>query len=418
MKLALGLMSGTSGDGLSIALAGFSQKNCQVLAYKTFPYPSEFSKKLARAAEMKTPELSLLNAELGIFFAKRTQEFLKTESVKISKIEIIGSHGHTVFHSSDSKTAHTLQIGEPSYLAEALNVPVVSDFRPRDIAAGGSGAPLIPFFDQFFWGDKVRALQNIGGIANVTVVGTPKLSAFDTGPGNCLIDWAVQRMTNGKQSYDKSGKIASRGKINLPAVKKMISHAYFQKRPPKSTGRELFNENWIPAPLRKSKPEDLIATLTYFTAYSIYMGYQKWIKDPIREVIVSGGGAYNLTLMTHLIKLFAPIPVVSIEHYKIDVQSKEPAAFAFFALQAIEGKINHSPEGTGAKRAVVLGKITPVFHPHSSIVVKSTVGSEAISKQNRFSKNVNAVHDDKSKQKNLDLFSHLQFTSAGKTSKK
>lgn len=402
MKYALGLMSGTSGDGLSIALAGFSGKTCQVLAYKTYPYPAELSKKLSRAAELKTPELSLLNAELGIFFTKKALEFLKTESVKSSSIEVIGSHGHTVFHAGADKIPHTFQVGEPSYLAEALNIPVVSDFRPRDIAAGGSGAPLIPFFDQHFWGDKVRALQNIGGIANVTVVGGAQLTAFDTGPGNCLIDWAVQKMTRGKQSYDKSGKIAARGKINLNAVKKMMSHAYFSKRPPKSTGRELFNENLIPAPLRKSNPEDLIATLTYFTAYSIYAGYQKWIKDPIREVIVSGGGAYNLTLMTHLIKLFAPVPVVSIEHYKIHAQAKEPAAFAFFALQALEGKINHSPEGTGAGHAAILGKITPVFTRQQK--------EASPSRRESFS--------DLETKEETPLFPHLQFAAAGKTSKK
>lgn len=401
MKLALGLMSGTSGDGLSIALAGFSQKNCQVLAYKTFPYPANLFKKLTRAAEMKTPDLSLLNAELGIFFAKKTQEFLKTESVKTSSIEVIGSHGHTVFHAGDQKIPHTFQIGEPSYLAESLGIPVVSDFRPSDIAAGGSGAPLIPFFDQYFWGDKVRALQNIGGIANVTVVGTSKLSAFDTGPGNCLIDLTAQKMTRGKQSYDKGGKIAARGKINLNAVKKMISHAYFEKCPPKSTGRELFNEGWIPAPLKKSKPEDLIATLTYFTAYSIYAGYQKWIKEPIREIVVSGGGAYNQTLMTHLIKLFAPIPVLSIEHYKIHAQAKEPAAFAFFALQAIEGKINHSPDGTGAKHAAILGKITPVF-----------------ARQDKEPSSFKESHNQKDEKEETPLFPHLQFAGSGKGSKK
>ncbi len=400
MKLALGLMSGTSGDGLSIALAGFSQKNCQVLAYKTFSYPLNLSKKLAHASELKTSELSLLNAELGIFFAKRAQDFLKIESVKTSSIEVIGSHGHTVFHDGDAKTGHTLQIGEPSYLAESLGIPVVSDFRPRDIAAGGNGAPLIPFFDQYFWGDKVRALQNIGGIANVTVVGTSKLSAFDTGPGNCLIDGAVQKMTRGKQNYDKGGKIAARGKINLTAVKKMISHGYFQKRPPKSTGRELFNELWIPAVLKKEKTENIIATLTYFTAYSIYTGYQKWIKDPIREIIISGGGAYNQTLMTHLIKLFAPVPVLSIEHYKIHAQAKEPAAFAFFALQAIEGKINHSPDGTGARHAAILGKITPVFarHERNSLSLKEDNNSE-------------------DKKDETPLFPHLQFAAAGKRSK-
>ncbi len=353
MTLALGLMSGTSGDGVSLALADFTGRKFKTLGCLTYPYPSSLSKKINSAVHLKTPELSLLNAELGLYFAQCAVRFLKKFPGR--KIKVIGSHGHTVFHAGSGKPAHTFQLGEPSYLAERTGIPVVSDFRPRDIAAGGQGAPLIPFFDDFFFGDKPRALQNIGGIGNVTLAGGKKLIAFDTGPGNCLMDWAARKYF--KKNYDKGGQIAAGGKIDFKSAEAMARHTYFKKLPPKSTGRELFNETFIPASLKKQKPADILATLTFFTAFSIKESYQAFL-PPVREVLVSGGGALNLTLMKHLKNLLTPVPVLSIEKSGIEAQAKEPAAFAFFALRALEGKVNHCPAGTGAKHAVILGKIT------------------------------------------------------------
>lgn len=354
MTLALGLMSGTSGDGVSIALADFKNRGFKTLGYKTFPYSPLLSKKISRVLDLKTPELSKLNVELGIYFADCTVKFLK--KFRGRKIAVIGSHGHTVYHAGHDAPAHTLQLGEPSYLAERTGITVVSDFRPRDIAAGGQGAPLIPFFDEFFYGGKFRALQNIGGIGNVTLAGTEKSVAFDTGPGNCLIDWAVQKHFG--EPYDDGGKIAARGRIIMKAVAGMGRHPFFYKKPPKSTGRELFNERWIPAALKASAPEDMVATLTYFTAWSIYEGYRKFLPR-VDEILVSGGGALNNTLMLHLRKFFGKVPVRSIESTGLSAQAKEPVAFAFFALRALEGKTNHCPAGTGAKHPAILGKITP-----------------------------------------------------------
>lgn len=362
MKSALGLMSGTSGDGVSIALAGFEGKSFETAAEKTYPYPASIAKLLPKAAKLQTPQISELNAFLGRYFADCAVRFIRKYG-RGRRIAAAGSHGHTVFHAGSGRPAHTLQIGEPSYLAQALGIPVVSDFRPADIAAGGQGAPLIPFFDRYFFGGKPRAMQNIGGIGNVTFVGGKKLIAFDTGPGNCLIDEAVQSMTRGKRRYDEDGKIAARGRILFAAVEAMMRHPYFKQKPPKSTGRELFNERFLPASLKTAAPEDRIATLTYFTASAIRESYRRFLPSGLEEAVISGGGALNRTLMRHLAALLAPIPVLSIEKFRLPAQAKEPVAFAFFALRAVEGKTNHCPEGTGARREVILGKITPASAP-------------------------------------------------------
>ncbi len=379
-SLALGLMSGTSGDGLSIALCSFQNHRFKLFAYKTYEYPKVISNQLRRAQELKTVEISSLNFILGHFFAKKIVPFLKQNRVTPDRVKVVGSHGHTIFHGPMDHPPHTLQIGEPSFISEETGIPVVSDFRVRDMAAGGEGAPLIPFFDHYFYGQgAVTALQNIGGIANVSVVGKNiKPIAFDTGPGNCLMDWAIQKSTRGRRLFDRNGQTAAQGKINMHAVAKMISHPFFKRKPPKSTGRELFNEHFISQSTLKSRTADVLATLTFFTAYSIYVSYQNFVPHKLNRVIVSGGGALNKTLMNHLSKLLSPVPVYSIEKFGMPAQAKEPMAFAFFALRAIEGKINHLPQTTnaeptvrrrwtkrptaartsGAKREVILGKIT------------------------------------------------------------
>ena len=241
---------------------------------------------------------------------------------------------------------------------------MVSDFRARDMAAGGQGAPLVPFFDRHLFGNgPVRSLLNIGGIANVAVVGRSVKNplAFDTGPGNCLMDWAATRVSKGRKLFDPNGSLAAKGAIDLGAVSQMAAHPYFSRNPPKSAGREIFNEDFIPKKLLKSKPETLLATLAYFTAFTIFEAHERLIfpKLLVQELIVSGGGAFNRTLMGHLRALFRPVKVRSISEFGIHPQAKEPLAFAFFAWQAAAGKINHLPQGTGAKDARILGKITP-----------------------------------------------------------
>ncbi len=370
--IAVGLMSGTSADGVSLAAVRFRGRSFQMLACRTYPYRAPLRRAILNAVRLKTPELSRLNFELGHLFADKTRQFLRAARLAPRRVEVIGSHGQTVYHGPLDRPANTLQIGEPSILAEKTGIPVVADFRPRDIAAGGEGAPLIPFFDDYFFGNgPARALQNIGGIANVTLAGRGvRPAAFDNGPGNTLIDRAVQRLTRGRQAFDRGGRLARRGHIDMNIVLKMARHAYFSRKPPKSTGPELFDEKFIPAALLRQKPEDVIASLTFFTAYVLSQSYLKFLRPFPREVIVSGGGALNPVLMDFLRVLLRPVTVRSIADYGLHPQAKEPAAFAFFALQAVRGRINHLPQASGARRACILGKIIPGWffmgNPHAA----------------------------------------------------
>ncbi len=233
-QLAVGMMSGTSADGVSLALCSFSGKQFKLIHYKTYPYPSTIAKKIISASAFKTPALSQLNFELGNFFAAKAKRFILDSKVSKVKIRVIASHGQTVYHGPNDIPANTLQIGEPGFIAEQTGIPVVADFRPRDVAAGGEGAPLIPYFDDYFFGGRsLQALQNIGGISNVTILGKgQKTIAFDNGPGNCLMDWAVSKITKSKKSYDRNGAIASRGFIDQKSIKQMAKHPFFHENLP------------------------------------------------------------------------------------------------------------------------------------------------------------------------------------------
>lgn len=364
--LALGIMSGTSADGVSAALGSFQNHSFEFIGDVTIDYPDSTLLMIRERGELSAARASLLNRELGEIFATAALKLLKKTHTKASDVACIGSHGQTIYHGPDDALANTFQLGDPAVIAERTGIPVVSHFRQRDIAAGGQGAPLIPFFDQFFYGGgSMRALLNVGGIANVTVVGkgVDAPLAFDTGPGNCLMDMAVQRFTNGKDMFDRNGHLAKQGALDMAAIQRMIAHPFFKKNPPKSTGPELFNQAFLDAFLGKellARHADTLATLNYFTCLTIQESFRNHIfnKYPIQELIVSGGGAFNKTLMRKLECLFAPIPVKSIESTGLPAQAKEPLAFAFFGLRCLHHQINHLPSGTGAKHARVLGSIT------------------------------------------------------------
>ena len=360
--LALGLMSGTSCDGVSAALVRFQGRSLRVLAEATRPYPAAFARRLRRAALLTAPELSALNMELGRRFARASVELLRAAHVSARRVAVIGSHGHTVYHGPRDPMPSTLQLGAPAVIAERTGCTVVADFRARDVAAGGEGAPLVPAFDEaFFGGGAPRALQNLGGIANVTVLGQGlKPLAFDTGPGNGLLDLVARRVSRGRLRFDAQGQLARRGRIDARAVERLWRHPYFRLPPPKSTGRELFNEAWLRRMLGpRYATIDALATLTYFTAYTIVESLKRFGPHRLRELIVSGGGVRNRTLMDHLTRLASPVRVRSIECYGIPAQAKEPAAFAWLALRAIQGRVNHLPQTTGATHARILGAITP-----------------------------------------------------------
>ena len=239
MTLALGLMSGTSCDGVSAALVRFGKRpRARVLAHRTDPYPHPLGELLRCSRELTTPDLAQLNVLLGELFALSALRLLRDARMSPRRVAVIGSHGHTVYHGPRDAIPCTLQLGEPSVIAQRAGIPVVADFRPRDMAAGGEGAPLIPFFDVWAFGDgPPRALQNLGGIANVTLTGggtTPL--AFDTGPGNCLLDLLARLATRGRDSFDRDGHLAAAGRVDHALIATLWKHSYFRRTPPKSTG--------------------------------------------------------------------------------------------------------------------------------------------------------------------------------------
>jgi anhydro-N-acetylmuramic acid kinase len=344
-------MSGTSADGVSAALVRIGPgRKLRVLKHVTSPYTRSEQARILALREATAARLCEANAWLGAKFAAAAKRILAG-----ARARVIGSHGQTVWHAPGR---HTLQIGEPSIIAEETGIDVVADFRPRDIAAGGQGAPLVPFFDEWLFGAvrHRRCLLNIGGIANVTLVGGGKTPlAFDTGPGNGLIDDAVRAFTRGRRSFDRDGALARSGRIDGRLLGRLLAHPYFKKRPPKSTGRELFGPEY----LRVRPSADAIATLTLFTAQTIADALRRFARPAPAEVIVSGGGLLNLTLMDHLEWLLAPARLVPSDAHGIPAAAKECAAFALLAARAIEGRPNTLPSATGARREVVAGKIIP-----------------------------------------------------------
>lgn len=351
--LAVGLMSGTSADGVTAALARFSGKKVEVLRLRTFPYPPALRKKLLNATELKTPELSRLNFELGERFAAAAAAVSKG-----ARPEVIGSHGQTVWHGPYMRPPNTLQLAEPAVIAERTGLPVVADFRTRDMAAGGQGAPLVPAFDEFLYASgPMRALQNIGGIGNVTLAGRGKIwTAFDTGPGNGLMDLAVRLATKGRKTMDENGRLAARGKADPHLVMEMFKHPYFKKRAPKSLDKDDFGEAFLRRHFRSLKDLPFVlATLNLFTAASISGSYETFPR--LSEVVVAGGGALNPVLMRNLRVMLDPVPVVTSDKHGLPVMAKEAVCFAWLALRAFHGRTNNSPRATGARGPRVLGKL-------------------------------------------------------------
>lgn len=354
-------MSGTSADGVTAALVELSSDSIRVRRHETYPYHPLLKRRVLAAPSLSVPELSRLNFELGASFA--------AAAVKISRGTrpfVIGSHGQTVWHGPDAVPPNTLQIAEPAVIAERAGLPVVADFRPRDMAAGGQGAPLVPAFDLFLFGrGPLRAIVNIGGISNVSLVRRGRLEcAFDTGPGNALMDEAVRRATRGRAEMDRGGRLAARGRVDSKILKRLLALPYFKKAPPKSLDRATFG----PALLDRCFPNissrnlpDVLATLAELTACSLWLGIIENVPGPASpaEVVVSGGGALNAHLMRRLSTLFSPVPVTTTAAHGLPVMAKEAACFAWLAARALDGEPNSCPAATGARGARVLGKIVP-----------------------------------------------------------
>ena len=367
----IGLMSGTSADGLSIALCALTpaKRALKVLACATYPYGAALQGRILAAKGLRTPELSALNFDLGRLWAGMVKRFCRARRIAYKDIAAIGSHGQTVYHLPGPKGS-TLQIGEPAFIAEETGRPVAADFRPADMAAGGQGAPLIPFMDEYlFGGGKPVALQNIGGVGNIAFVGKKVMtSGFDTGPGNSLMDTAVSMLTGGKENFDRNGRWARAGKIDYARVIKLLRLPFFELKPPKSLDRDEFSgvflrRHFLSGPNARSK-YNILATLNYFTAASIAMAFQRHAPAGTEELIVSGGGALNPVLMANISSLLAPVKVCAIARRGIHPLAKEAACFALLGWLALRGKINHCPAATGAGGPRMLGKIS---RPHTTI---------------------------------------------------
>ncbi|EOD00095.1 anhydro-N-acetylmuramic acid kinase [Caldisalinibacter kiritimatiensis] len=373
-KLIIGLMSGTSVDAVDAALVeiegnGLNTK-VNLIEFHKEPIPKKIKEDILKACSIKDSSVELicrLNFEVGEVFAKAVLEICKSAGVSSEEIDLIGSHGQTIYHIPQNST---LQIGELSLIAERTGIITVGDFRVRDVAAGGHGAPLVPYTEYLLYRNpnKTIALQNIGGIGNVTVIprnGTINdVYAFDTGPGNMIIDAIVNEMTNGEQEYDDEGEIAAKGKINEEMLKELLNHPYLKNEPPKTTGREEFGIEFSRQILKRYREKelkdiDILSTVTYFTAKTISDSYKKWIipKDNIDQVVIGGGGSYNKTLLKMIKEELKEIEVITQEELGYSSDAKEAIAFAILANETIHGNTNNLPKVTGATKPVVMGKI-------------------------------------------------------------
>ncbi|MCX5635529.1 MAG: anhydro-N-acetylmuramic acid kinase [Planctomycetota bacterium] len=373
-----GLMSGTSADGVDVAIIDFSN-TLKVLAFDTYPYPPSVSKaisKLFSNEKTQVSDICHLNFVIGEVFADAVLKLCRKSRISINSIDLISSHGQTIYHNPKGSRfgrillRSTLQIGEPCVIARRTGKTVVADFRPADIAAGGQGAPLVPYADYLLFSHKKknRIVQNIGGIANLTWLkasaGIKDVLAFDTGPGNMIIDHIAQLITKDRYRYDVDGRIAAKGKVDTSLLEKLMQHKFLKRRPPKSTGREEFgaafsNRLYNTAAKAGLKPADIIATVTAFTARSIIAAYRCFLPLLPDEVILCGGGAKNKTLVKMLKEQIKPAKVLLTDDFGINADAKEAISFAILAGETIRGIPNNIPSATGAKTPVVLGKIIP-----------------------------------------------------------
>jgi len=380
--IVAGVMSGTSADGVDVAIVSIqgrgSYLSFDLLLHDHSEYPAPIRKAVLaamNASKISVAELSRLNFRLGEFYAEAVSKAQKKS--RQTKLYLVGCHGQTIYHQGSAtpylgkQIACTWQTGEGSVVAARLGVPVVSDFRPADMAAGGKGAPLVPLLDYaiFRSAHKGRIVQNIGGIANLTAIpagGRPEdLVAFDTGPGNMVIDQLMQILF--KKDYDRGGAVARKGSVLQPVLEQSLNATYFQQQPPKTAGREEFGDEYAQAFLRRcgrAAKADVIATATALTASSMAQALKSFVlkKSNYRDWVVSGGGTKNATLMEMLRKEAKSMGLLlrHSDDFSIPSQAKEAVAFALLAYQTINGLPGNVPSATGAKRPAVLGKVSYV----------------------------------------------------------
>ena len=359
-QLFIGIMSGTSLDGVDVALCSFDA-DCKLIATHFLSYSAELKLALLALHNPSENELEaaiLLGNQLACLYAKAVNKLLAANKLSAKDIIAIGCHGQTIRHRPE--LGFTLQIGNAALLAELTGITVVSDFRSRDIAAGGQGAPLVPAFHLAIFGSKTknRAIVNIGGIANITYLAkNGDVLGFDSGPGNMLIDSWVKHHLN--QDYDAYGAWAAKGVVLDSLLFNMLAEPYFALPPPKSTGRDLFNDHWLKQHLLYPhlRTQDVARTLSALTAHSIHDALNKC--GNVDEVYICGGGAHNNLLIASLQALLGNVPLHSTKRLGIDVDWVEAVAFAWLAKQTIDNKPSNLPVVTGAKGLRILGAIYP-----------------------------------------------------------
>lgn len=381
-RLVIGLMSGTSVDGVDAALVhikgGGEQTEAKLISYVNVPFPREVRERILALAEGDfggTGEVCRMNALLGYLYLDACNEVCRKAGISEEEVDLVGCHGQTVYHQPRKEEylshtmASTLQIGDPSIICEKMGVVAVSDFRVRDIAAGGQGAPLVPYTEYLLYTDKDRdvALQNIGGIGNITFL--PKggwmgsLMAFDTGPGNVLIDRAVWEYSKGELTFDEGGRIGASHPIDERLLDWLMEEEYLKMKPPKTTGRERYNHQFMAEIYKKSREWDIglgqiVSTLTRYTAETIALSVREFLPRIPGRLIVGGGGSYNKTLISHIQKLLPEVSVMTNEELGLNSDAKEAVAFAILANETVNGICNNVPSATGAEHPVVMGKIS------------------------------------------------------------
>ena len=381
--IVAGVMSGTSADGIDVALVRIGrpnkgQLNLKIVGHSQFPYAQDvrsFILSIMNSGRARVADLARLNVLLGELYAEAVK---KTQRRLGVKAQLVGCHGQTIYHQGEAieflgnELATTWQTGEGAVIAARLGIPTVSDFRPADIAAGGKGAPLVPFFDFLFHRHSRvgRIVQNIGGIANLTAIpagaSLRQIVAFDTGPGNMVIDAVTERLFH--QPYDRDGLIAASGTVQDALVSEILAGPYFLRQPPKTAGREEFGREFVEAFLQRCRSvngRDAVATATALTAASIVDAIQRFVirrKAAYLEFIVSGGGAHNATLMAMLFNRLKSLglQIRSSDEYGLPSEAKEAVAFAVMAYETWHRRPANIPSATGAKRPAILGKISYV----------------------------------------------------------
>jgi len=373
-RFGIGLISGTSVDGVDAALVRISgcddETELELIGFETFPYPPDIRTKIMESFDGSTELICQLNFQVGRIFAECAKGIIFCNAMSMEEIDFIASHGQTIYHvpPGTPKVASTFQIGDGDVIAERTGRLTISDFRTRDMAAGGDGAPLVPLLDQILLtkkGDR-RGIINLGGISNITVVdGSDACNnfAFDIGPGNMLMDAVAQRI-DPKLKYDPNGELAKKGTVDRELLGELIQHDYFKRQPPKSTGRELFGEQFAET-LIKARPDldlhDLLATVTALTAKAISNAIADHVVPRggnVQEILLCGGGVHNDFLVQKIADAFPDIPLKKTDDYGIPADAKEAMAFALMGNQTIMAKPGNVPRATGAGRSMILGKIS------------------------------------------------------------